>query len=93
MTNSAYADCVKCDRYYKDPIKSKDLILQEGWSPTGDVFEEREPGVLYWVDRVKNIFKLSQGEFVSLWRLEAFYSASALIRQVKLLMPCNSSLS
>lgn len=55
---------------------------EEGFSPTGDIMEERAPGVMYWCDRVKNILKLAQGEFVSLWRLEAFFSGSPLIYQV-----------
>ena len=70
-------------RYYKDPVNSLELINEDGFAPTGDIMEERRPGVFYWCDRVKNILKLAQGEFVSLWRLEAFYMANPYIHQVK----------
>ncbi len=41
---------------------------------TGDVMEQRGPKTVVWIDRKKNIMKLSQGEFVSTSRLEATYA-------------------
>eukprot|EP00708_Paratrimastix_pyriformis_P002230 GAFH01000972.1.p1 GENE.GAFH01000972.1~~GAFH01000972.1.p1 ORF type:complete len:686 (-),score=155.66 GAFH01000972.1:131-2188(-) len=61
--------------YYKDPVKTAEVI-QDGWFRTGDV-GTWVPGPLgerlKIIDRVKNIFKLSQGEFVCAERLESSY--------------------
>ncbi len=48
--------------------------LKDGFQMTGDVMEQRGPNIVIWIDRKKNIMKLSQGEFVSTSRLEATYA-------------------
>jgi hypothetical protein len=51
---------------------------------TGDVVQQETPNRVVWIDRKKNVLKLSQGEFVSLGRLEAVYKGgSALIHQAR----------
>ena len=50
--------------------------LRDGYMATGDVMEQRGPKVVVWIDRKKNIMKLSQGEFVSTSRLEATYAGA-----------------
>jgi hypothetical protein len=40
---------------------TKDLFDEEGYVMTGDVMELREGETFVWLDRVKNVIKLSQG--------------------------------
>lgn len=71
--------------YYKSPEATRALYDDDGYLRTGDIVEERAPGELAVVGRVKDVLKLSQGEFVTLWKLEAAFTAdSPLIRQVYL---------
>ena len=44
---------------------------------TGDVCEQLGPDEFAWIDRVSNIIKMSQGEYVSVSRLEAIYTANS----------------
>ena len=37
-----------------------DLFDEEGFLKTGDVVEQRDADTFIWLDRVKNIIKLSQ---------------------------------
>jgi len=71
--------------YYQDPVATAALRDAGGWTPTGDIFEQRGPDNFVWIDRKNNVLKLSQGEYVALSRLEAQYSgAIPLIRQIYL---------
>jgi len=68
--------------YYQDENATSQLIDSQGFYHTGDIMEQRGPNVLVWIDRRKNIIKLSQGEYVSVSRLEAYYSGSPHIHQI-----------
>ncbi|WP_438010805.1 thioester reductase domain-containing protein [Sorangium sp. So ce321] len=69
--------------YYKNPEATAGLFDEDGYVITGDIVEQRGPDHLVWIDRRKTAIKLAQGEFVSLPRLEALYSASSpFIQQV-----------
>jgi fatty acid CoA ligase FadD9 len=71
--------------YYKNEKATKDLYDDQGFMNTGDIVEQRGADCLVWIDRVKNILKLSQGEFVATSRLEGVYaSRSRFVRQVYL---------
>ncbi len=37
-----------------------DEMLRDGFMETGDVMEQRGPNTVVWIDRTKNIMKLSQ---------------------------------
>lgn len=48
--------------YFNDPIKTAEVIDNEGWLHTGDIGTWLENGTLRIVDRKKHIFKMSQGK-------------------------------
>lgn len=68
--------------YYKRPETTADVFDDEGYYKTGDVVAELGPDHLKYLDRVKNVLKLAQGEFVAVSKLEAAYTGSPLVRQI-----------
>ncbi|BDA50881.1 Carboxylic acid reductase [Coccomyxa sp. Obi] len=69
--------------YYKHPEATAELFDEEGFLKTGDVVEQRDHETFIWLDRVKNIIKLAQGEYVSVSRLEEIYVGnSKLVHQM-----------
>jgi fatty acid CoA ligase FadD9 len=71
--------------YFRSPEATRALYDEEGYLRTGDIVEDRGDGELVWVGRAKDVIKLSQGEFVTLWRIESALAAGGpLVRQVYL---------
>jgi fatty acid CoA ligase FadD9 len=68
--------------YYKRPDVTAELFDAEGWYHTGDVMAEIGPDQLVYVDRRNNVLKLSQGEFVTVSKLEAAYGGHPSVRQI-----------
>jgi fatty acid CoA ligase FadD9 len=68
--------------YYKRPEVTAELFDADGWYHTGDVMAEIGPDQLTYVDRRNNVLKLSQGEFVTVSKLEAAYGGHPAIRQI-----------
>ncbi|MFJ1937261.1 carboxylic acid reductase [Kitasatospora sp. NPDC088160] len=68
--------------YYKRPELTAEIFDADGYYRTGDIMAEIGPDRLVYVDRTKDVLKLSQGEFVAVSRLETAFVASPLIRQI-----------
>jgi long-chain acyl-CoA synthetase len=68
--------------YYKDPEKTAEDFGSDGFFRSGDIGEWLPNGVLKIIDRKKNIFKLSQGEYVAAEALEGKYVLSPYLSRV-----------
>ena len=77
-----YGPCV-FKGYYKNPEETAKTIDKDGWLHTGDVGRilPNDQG-LKIIDRVKEIFKLSQGEYIAPSKLESIYSKSNYVMQI-----------
>lgn len=56
--------------YYKNKELTDKYISEDGWFSTGDIGMWSEDGRLKIIDRKSNIIKLSQGEYVSIEKIE-----------------------
>ncbi len=68
--------------YYKRPEVTAEVFDADGYYRTGDVVAELGPDQVRYVDRRNNVLKLSQGEFVTVSKLEAAFGDSPLVRQI-----------
>lgn len=67
--------------YYNKPEETAKVIDEEGWYHTGDVGYEDEDGHFYITDRIKDLFKLSNGKYVAPLQVESLLKQSPLIGQ------------
>ncbi|WJX54824.1 Long chain acyl-CoA synthetase 4 [Trifolium repens] len=77
--------CVKGDTLFSGYYKREDLtkeVLVDGWFYTGDIGEWQPNGSMKIIDRKKNIFKLSQGEYVAVENLENILSQVPSIESI-----------
>ncbi|AWT53128.1 NAD dependent epimerase/dehydratase family protein [Mycolicibacterium smegmatis MKD8] len=68
--------------YYKRPEVTAAVFDPDGFYHTGDVVAEVGPDQLVYLDRRNNVLKLSQGEFVTVSKLEPLFGDSPLVRQI-----------
>lgn len=69
--------------YFRDLENTKKTIDNDGWIHTGDVgkIDPSNKGITI-IDRVKEIFKLSQGEYIAPAKLEGMYIKSSFVAQL-----------
>ncbi|KAI9788181.1 MAG: hypothetical protein M1833_003114 [Piccolia ochrophora] len=59
--------------YYRNEAETTKAILPDGWFRTGDICSVDNLGRFTIIDRVKNVLKLAQGEYISPERIENVY--------------------
>lgn len=67
--------------YYNKPEETAKAIDEEGWYHTGDVGYQDEDGHFYITDRIKDLFKLSNGKYVAPLQVESLLKQSPLVAQ------------
>lgn len=68
--------------YLKDEEKTREAIDEEGWLHTGDIGRWTPHKTMKIVDRKKNMYKLSQGEYIAPEKIEDVYARSRFLTQV-----------
>ncbi|KAK9816726.1 hypothetical protein WJX72_004272 [[Myrmecia] bisecta] len=68
--------------YFKQPDLTKDVFDSDGFFHTGDIAELRGDGSMKIIDRRKNFFKLSQGEYVAAEKIEGVVKSASCVDQV-----------
>ncbi|HSU25574.1 MAG TPA: long-chain fatty acid--CoA ligase [Pyrinomonadaceae bacterium] len=67
--------------YYNNPEETAKVLDADGYYHTGDVGYEDADGHYYITDRIKDLFKLSNGKYVAPLQVESLLKQSPLISQ------------
>ncbi|OMJ24554.1 Long-chain-fatty-acid-CoA ligase 1 [Smittium culicis] len=68
--------------YLNDPEKTSEVLSSDGWFRTGDIGTFLENGELSIIDRIKNIVKLANGEYIAIEKLESLYKLSLFVHEI-----------
>ncbi|GLT78103.1 hypothetical protein SLA2020_496490 [Shorea laevis] len=77
--------CIRGSTLFSGYHKREDLtkeVMVNGWFHTGDIGEWQPDGSMKIIDRKKNIFKLSQGEYVAVENLENIYGLVPIVDSI-----------
>ncbi|KAJ1938778.1 medium-chain fatty acid-CoA ligase faa2, partial [Linderina macrospora] len=66
--------------YYKNEDQTKEMF-EDGWLCSGDIAQINPNGTISIIDRCKNIFKLTQGEYIAPDYLQVVYDRHSLVHQ------------
>jgi long-chain acyl-CoA synthetase len=67
--------------YYNKPEETRRVLDEQGFYHTGDVGYVDETGHFYITDRIKDLFKLSNGKYVAPLQVESLLKQSPLVSQ------------
>lgn len=67
--------------YYRDPERTAEATDAQGWHHTGDVAALLPNGSVKLIDRSKNIFKLSQGEYIAPGKIENIFLSNRYVAE------------
>lgn len=65
--------------YFKRPDLDAEAFTSDGWFKTGDIGQWNKDGTLSIIDRLKNLIKLSGGEYIAIEHLESVYKSCPLV--------------
>ncbi|KAL6942180.1 long-chain-fatty-acid--CoA ligase 1 [Hanseniaspora vineae] len=71
--------------YYKNDEETKAAIVEDSqgrWFKTGDIGEWTSTGQLKIIDRMKNLVKTQNGEYIALEKLESVYRSNAFVDNI-----------
>lgn len=67
--------------YYNKPELTEQAIDKDGWYHSGDVGYIGDDGHIYITDRLKDLFKLSNGKYIAPQQVESLLKQSAVVGQ------------
>ncbi|ORY30337.1 hypothetical protein BCR39DRAFT_148581 [Naematelia encephala] len=65
--------------YFKQEQLTKESFTDDGWFKTGDIGQWEADGTLTIIDRVKNLIKMQNGEYLALDKVESVYKATDVV--------------
>ena len=68
--------------YYNKPEATEEAFTEDGWFRTGDAGYIDAHGALYLTDRIKDLFKTSNGKYIAPQAIEARLGTDKFIEQV-----------
>lgn len=71
--------------YYKLPDQTAEAFTPDGWLHTGDAGRIDAQGNIYITDRIKDLFKTSNGKYIAPQALESRLGADPLFEQVAII--------